>query len=95
MDLATLDVWNRLVEQRGHHADQARLRLTPQAQQDKVVPRQNRVHHLRDDAILVSHDPGEQSFPPLQLTNQISPEFVLHGPVGDSVFRHGALPERS
>src|SRR5881296_3271427 len=48
------------VEQRDELAQDAALRLSPQAQQDEIVAGQDGVHELRDDGVLVADDPREQ-----------------------------------
>jgi hypothetical protein len=49
------------VKQRGECAQQARLRLSAQAEQDEVVAREDGVDYLRDDGVVVADDAGEQA----------------------------------
>ena len=49
-----------LVEQRRQRAEDARLRLAAQAEQDEVVPREDRVDELRDHGVVVADDAGKQ-----------------------------------
>ena len=60
MDFAAGDDGQRLVEQRGQRAEQARLRLAAQAEQDEVVAREHGVDHLRDDGVVVADDAGKE-----------------------------------
>ena len=54
------DVGEMRVEQRGESAQDARLRLAAQAEQDEVVPREDGVDDLRDDGVFVADDAGEE-----------------------------------
>src|SRR5712664_1942819 len=62
---------NLFVEQRDELAQDAALRLPAQAQQDEVVARQDGVHELRDDGLLVAHDTREQRRAVLEQADQI------------------------
>ena len=86
VNLAAGDVRNALIEQGGQHADQTRLGLAAQAEQDKVVPRQNRVDHLRHHRVLESHDAREQLFALLNLADQVRAKLVLDGAPRQPVF---------
>ncbi len=79
--LAPREDRNLLVEQRDQLAQDAALRLPPQAQQDEVVARQDGIHELGDDGILVAHDAREQGRPVLEQTDQILAQLVLDGAV--------------
>ena len=54
------DVGRVGVEQRGERAQDARLRLAAQAEQDEVVARENGVDHLRDDGVVIADDAGKE-----------------------------------
>ena len=54
------DVGAVRVKQRRQRAQDARLGLAAQSQQDEIVPRQNGVDDLRDDGIFVSDDAGKE-----------------------------------
>ena len=95
VDLAARDVRGKLVEQRGQHADEARLGLAAQAQQNEIVARQNRVDDLRDDRVVVSHDAGKQRLAPLNLADQIAAEFVLDGSDCNCRFGIGTFTKRA
>src|SRR5207247_316303 len=71
------------VEQRDELAQDAALRLSPQAQQDEIVAGQNRVHELPDDGGLVADEPRGQRGAVLEQTDQILALPVLYG-AGDS-----------
>src|SRR5207237_10523872 len=66
-----------LVEQRDELAQDAALRLAPQTEQDEVVARQERVHELRDDRVLVAHDARELGRAVLEPADEILPQLVL------------------
>jgi hypothetical protein len=59
IDLTAGDDRHRFVEQRRQRAQDARLRLAAQPEQDEVVPREDRVHDLRHYRILVSQHARE------------------------------------
>ncbi len=84
-NLAPGDVRHRFVQQRGQQADDARLGLPAQPQQNEVVPRQQRVHDLRDNGFLKTDDARKQRLFALQLTNQVLTNFVFYGAVCDPV----------
>src|SRR2546426_12117295 len=66
-----------LVEQRDERAQDAALRLPPQAQQDEVVPGEDAVDELRDYGVLIAHDPGEEEGAVLEQADEILPKLVL------------------
>ena len=90
-DLAAGDVGRPFVEQRGQHADEARLGLPAQSEQDEVVAREHGVDHLRHHGIFVADDAGKQIFAALHAADQIAAQFVFDGAVGESRFREGTL----
>ena len=65
-----------LVEQRRQRAQDARLGLAAQAEQDEVVPRQHGIHQLRDDRVVVADDAGEQRVFPPQVFRQVLAHLV-------------------
>ena len=56
IDLASFNDRDFFVQQAFEVADQARLGLSPLAQENHVVTRQDRVFELRDDGVVVSDD---------------------------------------
>ena len=78
-DLAAGDVRQLFIQQRGQHADDARLGLPAQSEQDEIVPRENRVDDLRNHRIFVADDAGKQSSPrcSLQIRFWRSSSFTL------------------
>jgi hypothetical protein len=70
---------NLFVEQVDQAAKNPALGLAAQAEQDEIVPRQNRVHQLRDDGLLVADDPWKERLAGLQLPNEIVPHLLLDG----------------
>jgi hypothetical protein len=43
-----------------------------------VVTGKNRVHHLRDDGIVIAYDAGKQRLAPLHLADEVLAELVFH-----------------
>ena len=78
VDFAPGNDRNGLVQERRQGPENPRLRLTAQAEQDEIVPGQNRVDDLRDDGLFVANDPRKQWFPLTELGDQILAHFVLH-----------------
>ena len=71
---------NLLVEQIDQAAKDPALGLAAQAEQDEVVPRQDRVHELRDDGLVVADDAREERLAGLQLPHEIVPHLLLDRP---------------
>ena len=59
VNLAAGNVWQLRIKQRGQGAQDAALGLSPQAEQDEVVAREDGVDDLRDDRIVVTDDAGK------------------------------------
>ena len=95
VNLAALDVGRDLVEQRGQHADEARLGLPAQSQQNEIVARKNGVDHLRHHGILESQNAREKILAALQFADQIIAKFVLDGSAGEARFREGTFTKRA
>ncbi len=68
---------HRLVEQRDERAQDARLRLTTQPQQNEVVPRQQRVDDLRHHGVFVAQHTAEQGPAVLQAGDEVPTDLVL------------------
>ena len=73
-----------LVEQLHQRADHAGLRLAALAEEDHVVPGEERVLELREDRVLVAHDDGEQLLAGLDLGDGVAAQLLLHGDRGPS-----------
>ncbi len=78
VNLAPGDDRNVVVEQIDQRAEDAALGLTAQAEQDEVVPRQDRVDDLRHDRLVVADDAREERRTRLQAIDQVPADFVLH-----------------
>src|SRR5437868_3916219 len=74
-------------------AQDAALRLAPQAERDEVVARQERVHELRDDRVLVAHDAREQRRAVLEQADEVLPQLVLDRTVNASGTRPFGLSQ--
>ena len=83
VDLAARDDGQRLVEQRGQRAQQARFGLAAEAEQDEVAPREDRIHDLRHDRVVVADDAGELRLAGAELADQIVADLRLDGAPGD------------
>ena len=62
-NLAAGDVWQLLIEQGRQRAQDAALRLPAQAEQDEVLPRENRIDDLRNDGVFDSPRCREKESP--------------------------------
>ena len=85
VDLAARHHRDLLVEQRHERAEQARLRLAAQAEQDEVVLRQQRVDQLRHDGVVVADDAGKERLAGAQLAIRFSR-------TSSCTLRRGTLP---
>ena len=61
-ELGAGDVGGVGVEQRGERAEDARLGLTAEAEEDEVVAREDGVDDLGDDGVVEADDAGEEGF---------------------------------
>src|SRR5262249_20820226 len=84
VDLAARHDRQPLVEQQRQRAQDARLRLAAQAEQDEVVARQDRVDDLGDDRVVVADDAGKERAARAQLADQVVADFSLDGPARDA-----------
>jgi hypothetical protein len=80
--LAAGDDRHRLVEKADERAQDARLRLTAQAEQDEVVSRQDRVDDLRHDRLLIADHAGEERAAAGEAREQVLAHLVLDRPRG-------------
>ena len=77
VDLAARNDRDLGVEQIGERPQDPALRLAAQAEQDEVVPRQNRVHDLRHDGVVVADDARKDRLAAAQALDQVVADFVL------------------
>ena len=77
MDLAARHDGNRLVEQLGERPQDAALGLPAQAEQDEIVPRQDRVDDLRHDRVVEADDAREERRPRAEPLDQVVANLVL------------------
>ena len=78
VDLAARDHRQLLVEQRRQGAKDAALRLAAQTEEDEIVPRQDGVHDLWDDGVVVTDDAGEERRAAAQPLDQVLADLVFH-----------------
>ena len=93
MDLTSGDVRSVRIEQRGECAQNAALRLTAQTEQDEVMARQNRVHDLRHNRVVVAHDAREDGAISLQPVDQVLAQFVFDSTIPQTLFGERTLPQ--
>jgi hypothetical protein len=77
-ELASRDRRDLRVEEGDEHAEQARLRLAAQPEEQQVVPGQDRVVERGQHGPLVAVDAGEGALAALDGAAQIRAELVLH-----------------
>ena len=77
VDFGTRDDGNPFVEQVGQLTDDAALGLPAQAEQDQIVPRENRVDDLRHDRLVIADDAGKDSFARAQFAQEVGAQFVF------------------
>ena len=86
MDFASGNVRHLGIEQRGQGAQNAALGLSPQAEQDEIMARENRVHDLRHDGIVIADNARENRRRIrivallAQTRHQIGAHLVFHAP---------------
>ena len=77
--LASRDDRDALVEKAGELAQDAALGLTPEAQQDEVVSREQGVDDLGKDCVLVPRMPGKSGSPEAEPGQEVAPNFLPDG----------------
>src|SRR2546427_3214755 len=83
VDFASRHHRDLFVEQGDQGTQQPRFRLTPQAEQDEIVLRQQSVDELRDDRIVVADDAGEERLAFAKRADEVRPNFLVDAAVGD------------
>src|SRR6185437_12580582 len=77
VDFAAVDYGDFVVEKTDELAQNTRFRLTAEAQQNKVMPRKNRVDDLRDHRIVIAANSGEEFIARAQFAQEILAKLVL------------------
>ena len=77
----------------GELAQDAALGLTPKAQQDEVVPGQQRVDDLGEDGVLIADDAGEQRLAGAQPGQEVAPDLFPDGAAPEGGLRPAAVLE--
>ncbi len=93
VNLAAGNRGNFGIQQRGQAAQDARLGLPAQSQQDEVVPRKQRIDDLRDHRFFVAVNAGEQRIALFQARQKIFAQFLLHAALRDLFLRPSAAPK--
>ncbi len=79
VEVAAGDRRRVLVQEAGQGAQDARFRLTAQAEQDEVVSREDRVDDPRQDRLVVADDAGKQRLVRAQEGEQVGTHLLLDG----------------
>ena len=79
INLASGDHWNFRVQKLHQATQDATFGLPAQSKQDEIVARQQGVHDLRDDAVVISMHAGKQRLIPFNAAQQIAANFVFYG----------------
>ena len=94
VDFRAGDDRDGVVEQLDQHPQHAGLALAAQTQKQHVVPRQDGVHDLRNDRLVVAEDPWKQRFAFAELAEQVAAhlafdagDLISTGPQLAEVFR--------
>src|SRR5207253_3062149 len=77
IDLAPRNNGNLLVEEIGQPPQNPAFCLAAKAEENHVVPREDRIEDLRNDRLLISDNPGKNRIFLLQLADKIRPHFIL------------------
>src|SRR5215469_9811779 len=87
VNLASFNHWDLRVHECRESAENARLRLSAQPEQDEMVPRENCVDDLRHHRVVVPMHAYEQGLAALHFAEQVLPQLLPYGPVGDALLR--------
>ena len=93
MNFAAGDVRNFLVQKVDQSAQDAALRLAPQAEQNKIVPRQKRVGDLRQNRFFVPVNARKERLAGFELLQNVGAKLVFHGAARRSRRIAGKLPQ--
>jgi hypothetical protein len=93
IDLAPGDDRDLLVEQAREGPEDPGLRLAAQAEQDEIVPREERVHDAWYDGVFVAVNAGKQVVAALEGRDQVGANFIADRPGGERCFAPGTVPE--
>ena len=78
------------IQEPGHLAEDPALGLTPEAEEDQVLARQDRIDELGDDRIVVSPDAGKELAASPKLGDEVGADLILDGAGGISALLQGA-----
>ena len=79
VDLTARQDRHAFVQEIEQRSQDTALGLPAQSQQDEVVLREDGVHHLRNDRVLVAHDAGKEFLSRFQHAHQVLAHLVLDG----------------
>ena len=77
VDFRTGNDRNLIVEKICKLANDAALCLATQAQQNQIVPREDRIDELRNNRLVIANNAGKQFLAPLEFANQIRAHLVF------------------
>ena len=87
VNFAARDVGNFGVQQIDQAAKNAALGLSAQTEQNKIVPRKNRVHDLRNHGLFVAVNSGEERLLAFDHAEQVLAHFFFHRARGFSCIK--------
>ena len=80
-NLASRHIRQPLIQNRRQPAQNAALRLPAQPQQNKVLPRQHRIHNLRHDGVVIPDDARKDRPLGLEPADQVLAQLVFHAAI--------------
>jgi hypothetical protein len=92
VNLATENVRQVRIEQRGKRTENAALGLPAQSKQDEIVSRKNRIHNLRHNRVVIPDNAREYLLltTSAQSRDQVVAKFVFHTAASQRFFRERA-----
>src|SRR5580692_2533474 len=93
VNLAARDVRSLRVEQRGKGAQNAALGLAAKSQQNKVMPRKDRIDNLRHNGIVIANNSEEDWSDLAKFRHQVIAQLVLHAAASQLGFGERTVAE--
>ena len=93
VDLAARDDRHVLIEQLDELSENPALRLPAEAQQDEMMAREQRVHELGHDGVVVADDAREERLVQFQTLEQVGPDLVADAAAAERRLGPTAVPK--
>ena len=93
VNLAPGDVGRLRIEQARQCPQYSALCLAAQTEQDKVMARQDRVHQLGDNRIVIAHNAGKDGAISLQAVDQVLAQFIFDSTIPQTLLGERTLPQ--